>query len=371
MTHFTPGTSMRATMPSTSEMMACPFGRRASNSSTTRSRPLTCSSITRTSCCTTRRCSVSSEVRRGAPLGPVARVVRVGLRRRLRLILGGEPDDAGLHVTPELLQGALLILLHLGDAGQVLPGDATGVEGSHGQLGARLADGLGGDDADRLAHFDPPAGGEVPTVAGGADALRQLAGERRTHLHFTPRQPALVPQLLGQTAQLGRGGIRDFVALLRQHLTGEGIGEVHGRRLSALRFFTTRWKVSHSSTTRTMAVSARHQVAGRNCSPQSRQTFSNSRPPPHFGQVTSSSKRAVGTGARSKARSPRQFRPLFRRLRLRLRLPRRATRRSEPLPSAELLAEVQVHGLRAHRAGRRRWGTDSSSAAAPAHFGQG
>ena len=49
-----------------------------------------------------------------------------------------------------------------GDVGAV---DAAGVEGPHRQLGARLADRLGGDDADRLAVLDQPAGRQVAPVA--------------------------------------------------------------------------------------------------------------------------------------------------------------------------------------------------------------
>jgi hypothetical protein len=33
-------------------------------------------------------------------------------------------------------------------------GDTTDVEGTHGELGAGFADGLGGDDADRFADLD-------------------------------------------------------------------------------------------------------------------------------------------------------------------------------------------------------------------------
>src|SRR6266536_620640 len=49
--------------------------------------------------------------------------------------------------------------------GDVLAGDATGVEGPHGELRARLADRLGGDDADRLADVDQPVGGQAAAVA--------------------------------------------------------------------------------------------------------------------------------------------------------------------------------------------------------------
>ena len=49
-------------------------------------------------------------------------------------------------------------LEQLDDAGQALgdvqAGDAAGVEGAHRQLGARLADRLGGDDPDRVADLD-------------------------------------------------------------------------------------------------------------------------------------------------------------------------------------------------------------------------
>jgi hypothetical protein len=50
------------------------------------------------------------------------------------------------------------------------------VEGPHGELRARLADRLGGDDADRLADIDRRAAGEVAPVAFGADAMLALAG---------------------------------------------------------------------------------------------------------------------------------------------------------------------------------------------------
>jgi hypothetical protein len=62
--------------------------------------------------------------------------------------------------------------------GDVQAGDAAGVERSHRQLRARLADRLGGDDADGLADADQEAGGQVSAVAQPADAVAGLAGER-------------------------------------------------------------------------------------------------------------------------------------------------------------------------------------------------
>ncbi len=53
-------------------------------------------------------------------------------------------------------------LLHPGKTlGDVAARHAPRMEGTHGQLGARLADRLGRDDAHRLADAHPGAGGEV------------------------------------------------------------------------------------------------------------------------------------------------------------------------------------------------------------------
>ena len=58
------------------------------------------------------------------------------------------------------------------------------VEGTHGELRARLADGLRRDDADSLAVVDRGAPGQVAAVAGGADAVLRLADEHGTDLHL-------------------------------------------------------------------------------------------------------------------------------------------------------------------------------------------
>ena len=70
--------------------------------------------------------------------------------------------------------------LRLGLLGSALHG-ATDVESAHGQLGAWLADRLGGDDADGLADVDPRAARQVPAVASDADTAKGLAGQRRPY----------------------------------------------------------------------------------------------------------------------------------------------------------------------------------------------
>jgi hypothetical protein len=62
-------------------------------------------------------------------------------------------------------------------------GGAADVEGPHRQLGAGLADGLGGDDADRFTDVDRRTASQVAAVAGAADADLGFAGQDRTDLH--------------------------------------------------------------------------------------------------------------------------------------------------------------------------------------------
>ena len=58
-------------------------------------------------------------------------------------------------------------------------GDAAGVEGTHGELRARLADGLRGDDAHRVARRGQATLAEVAPVARAADAVRRKALQHR------------------------------------------------------------------------------------------------------------------------------------------------------------------------------------------------
>src|SRR5690606_32614074 len=54
------------------------------------------------------------------------------------------------------------------------------VEGTHGELGARLADRLCSDNADRFALVDRSTACEVATIALGANAIAGFAGQGRT-----------------------------------------------------------------------------------------------------------------------------------------------------------------------------------------------
>src|SRR5579862_4297332 len=58
------------------------------------------------------------------------------------------------------------------------------MERAHGELRARLADRLGGDDADRLADIDRRSAREIAPVALAADALGKIAGQDRAHAHL-------------------------------------------------------------------------------------------------------------------------------------------------------------------------------------------
>src|SRR5690606_16986147 len=99
--------------------------------------------------------------------------------------------------------GAAVLHQHVVDCG----GPAcrtTNVEGTHGQLGTRLTDGLGSDNADRLTDVDLMPAGQVEAVALGADAVTGFAADRRTHDHFVDAvqldevDPLLVHQRTGR-----------------------------------------------------------------------------------------------------------------------------------------------------------------------------
>ena len=63
-------------------------------------------------------------------------------------------------------------------------GGAADVEGAQGQLGAGLADTLGGDHANRLADVDHPPAGHIAAVAVDAHTALRLAGQHRADQHL-------------------------------------------------------------------------------------------------------------------------------------------------------------------------------------------
>ena len=115
----------------------------------------------------------------------VALVVDDADRDALALVLAEAEHAGGLGQAGGTTRRAGLE--QLDDAGQtagdVLAGDATGVERPHRQLRAGLADRLGGDDADGLAELDRLAGGQRAAVARGADAELGVARQHRAHPH--------------------------------------------------------------------------------------------------------------------------------------------------------------------------------------------
>src|SRR6185312_4251606 len=73
---------------------------------------------------------------------------------------------------------------------------SSDVERTHGELRARLADGLRGDDADRFAHLDGRSGGQVTSVAARASPTTTLARQHRANFDpLNTRSLNLVGQL--------------------------------------------------------------------------------------------------------------------------------------------------------------------------------
>src|SRR5262249_25243815 len=81
------------------------------------------------------------------------------------------------------LDRAVMARLDVGLLGAALC-RAADVESAHGELGARLADRLGGDDADRLADIDRGAARQVAAIALAADADLGVAGQHRADAHL-------------------------------------------------------------------------------------------------------------------------------------------------------------------------------------------
>ena len=119
-----------------------------------------------------------------------ARAVRDAVMRALGAVGVDDRDDHVAHHRHNLVVRVLgdVLALELDLAVEVrlderLLGDlrrAADVERAHGELGARLADRLSGDDTNRFAHIDRRAAGKIAPVAGAAHAVLGLAGQHRT-----------------------------------------------------------------------------------------------------------------------------------------------------------------------------------------------
>jgi hypothetical protein len=62
------------------------------------------------------------------------------------------------------------------------------VEGTHGELRTRLANRLGGNDADRLTGIDRRTATEVTAITLGAQTVAGFTGQRRADLDFINSQ---------------------------------------------------------------------------------------------------------------------------------------------------------------------------------------
>src|SRR5256886_2148949 len=161
----------------------------------------------------------------GEDVGDVVDVAR----RHLDLAGGLGPDD--LHLAIDLGDDRLALrdtrLEELLDARQALRDvgtrDATGVERPHGELGAWLADRLGGDDAHRFTDLNELAGRQVAAVAQAADTLARLAGEHRAHFDLSDAH-------LDQVARLDVADLGAFFdeRLLRVVVEHRGGGHASG-----------------------------------------------------------------------------------------------------------------------------------------------
>src|SRR5207248_9502063 len=129
---------------------------------------------------------ISPDLDLGAVHDRVALALAAALvgHRDLTVAVGGHQvavavDDGAQVVELHQARALGLVLGRLHDTA----GSAADVERPHGELGARLTDGLGGDDADRLPQLGQPARAQVAAVAQHADAPLGVAGQRGADAH--------------------------------------------------------------------------------------------------------------------------------------------------------------------------------------------
>ncbi len=96
-------------------------------------------------------------------------------------------------------------------------GGTTDVEGTHGQLGAGLADGLGGNNPNRFAHVDQVPPGQVAAVTHGADTAPGLAGKNGTNFNLfqagilDPLDQSFIDVHVGRNQDLPGNRVQDVV----------------------------------------------------------------------------------------------------------------------------------------------------------------
>src|SRR5262249_5356485 len=123
-------------------------------------------------------------VRLDLDLGPVHDGIALALapafvgHRDLAVAVGGHQVTVAVHDRAQVvvLHHPRTLGLVLGRLGHAA-GRAADVEGAHGELGPRLTDGLGRDDADGFAQLGQAAGAEVAAVAHDADAALGVTGQ--------------------------------------------------------------------------------------------------------------------------------------------------------------------------------------------------
>jgi len=101
------------------------------------------------------------------------------------------------------------------------------MEGAQGQLGARLANRLGGDDTDRCSQVDHLATAKIHAVALGANAVNQFTSHRRADFDLIH---AGIFKLAGQV-------VVEHIFTLCQDFTGAGIHHARGDNASKQALF--------------------------------------------------------------------------------------------------------------------------------------
>ena len=76
--------------------------------------------------------------------------------------------------------------------GDIVTGNASRMEGTHGQLGSGFTNGLCGNDSNRFTHLHRFTRCHVGSVALRADSIMRTAAQNRTNLHLLDRLALLI-----------------------------------------------------------------------------------------------------------------------------------------------------------------------------------